>query len=58
MFQEEGASIEVTGTEVDSNAEITAEKGSRISPEKLKPGKVSFGKRQEPQVIPKTASMM
>jgi hypothetical protein len=38
MSQEEGASTDVTGIEVDSRAEITPRKGSRTSPEKLKPG--------------------
>ncbi len=37
MLQEEGASTEVTGTEVCSRAEIMAEKGGRTSPEKEKP---------------------
>ena len=37
IFHEDGASTEVTGTEVLSNASITAGNGSRTSPEKLKP---------------------
>lgn len=37
MFHEEGASTDVTEMEVDSSAEMMAGKGSRISPEKLKP---------------------
>ena len=37
MSQEEGASTDVTGTVVDSRAEMTAGKGSRTSPEKLNP---------------------
>ena len=37
MLQEEGASTEVTGTEVCSRADIMAEKGGRTSPEKEKP---------------------
>lgn len=39
MFHEEGASTDVTGTEDDSRAEMIAGKGSRISPEKLKPAR-------------------
>lgn len=38
MFQDDGASTEVTGFFVSSRALITARKGSRTSPEKLKPG--------------------
>lgn len=38
MFQDDGASTEVTGTLVSSKARITAGNGSRTSPEKLKPG--------------------
>jgi hypothetical protein len=37
MFQDEGASTDVTGMEVCSIAWITGGKGWRISPEKLKP---------------------
>lgn len=37
MFQDEGASTDVTGSLVVSNARITAGNGSRTSPEKLKP---------------------
>jgi hypothetical protein len=37
IFHEDGASTEVTGTEVLSKASITGGNGSRISPEKLKP---------------------
>lgn len=37
MFQDEGASIDVTGMDVFSSAEMTDGKGSRTSPEKLKP---------------------
>lgn len=37
IFQEDGASTEVTGRLVSSNARITAGNGSRMSPEKLKP---------------------
>lgn len=37
IFQEDGASTEVTGSLVSSKARITAGKGSRTSPEKLKP---------------------
>ena len=42
MLQEEGASTEVTGTEVCSSADIMAEKGGRTSPEKLKPDGVRW----------------
>jgi hypothetical protein len=38
MFHDEGASTAVTGILVSSSALITAGKGSRISPEKEKPG--------------------
>lgn len=37
MFQDDGASTEVTGSFVSSMALMTAGKGSRTSPEKLKP---------------------
>lgn len=37
MSQDDGASIDVTGTVVDSRADMTPGKGSRTSPEKLKP---------------------
>lgn len=37
MFQELGASTEVTGSEVSARAFITAGNGSLTSPEKLKP---------------------
>ena len=37
MFHEDGASTEVTGREVCSNAAITAGNGSRTSPEKENP---------------------
>lgn len=37
MFQDDGASTEVTGTLASSMARITAGNGSRTSPEKLKP---------------------
>ena len=37
MSQDDGASTDVTVTAVDSRAEITPGKGSRTSPEKLKP---------------------
>lgn len=37
MFQDEGASTEVTGTLVSSMACMTAGNGSRTSPEKLNP---------------------
>lgn len=37
MFQDEGASTDVTGTEVFFISSMTAEKGSRTSPVKLKP---------------------
>ena len=37
MFQEEGASTAKTGVFVLSKADITERKGSRTSPEKLKP---------------------
>ena len=39
ILQEEGASTERTGTLVFSMAVMTSLKGSRTSPEKLKPGK-------------------
>lgn len=42
IFQEDGASTEVTGSLVSSIARITAGKGSRTSPEKLKPGLNEF----------------
>ncbi len=41
MFQDDGASTEVTGMRVSSRARITAGKGSRTSPEKEKPGHFS-----------------
>jgi hypothetical protein len=41
MFQDDGASTEVTGMRVSSSARITAGKGSRTSPEKEKPGHFS-----------------
>ena len=37
MSQDDGASTDVTGTVVDSRAEMTLGNGSRTSPEKLKP---------------------
>lgn len=37
MSQEDGASTDVTGIDVDSRAEITPGNGSLTSPEKLKP---------------------
>lgn len=37
MSQDDGASTDVTATFVSSKARITAGKGSRTSPEKLKP---------------------
>lgn len=37
MFQDDGASIEVTGSRVCSIASMAAGNGSRTSPEKLKP---------------------
>lgn len=37
MFQEEGASTDVTGTEVVERASMTEGKGSRTSPENEKP---------------------
>jgi len=37
MFQDEGASTDVTGMRVSSNARMTAGKGSRTSPEKENP---------------------
>lgn len=37
MFHDEGASTDVTGMDVFSSAEMTDGKGSRTSPEKLKP---------------------
>ena len=37
ISHDDGASIEVTGTEVVSRAQMTAGNGSRTSPEKLKP---------------------
>ena len=37
MFHDEGASTDVTGTLVSAMASMTAGKGSRTSPEKLKP---------------------
>ena len=37
MSQDDGASTEVTGSLVSSKARMTAGKGSRTSPEKLKP---------------------
>lgn len=37
MFHDEGASTDVTGMGVLSSAEMTDGKGSRTSPEKLKP---------------------
>lgn len=37
MFQDDGASTDVTGSLVSSRARITAGNGSRTSPEKLKP---------------------
>lgn len=40
ISQDEGASIEVTGTSVSAMAWMTAGNGSRTSPEKLKPGAV------------------
>ena len=42
MFQLDGASTEVTGTFVDPSADMTAGKGSRTSPEKLKPNMASM----------------
>jgi hypothetical protein len=43
IFQEEGASTDVTGSLVSSKACITAGKGSRTSPEKENPTILSFG---------------
>jgi hypothetical protein len=43
MFQDEGASTDVTGMRVSSNARMTAGKGSRTSPEKENPRDVSGG---------------
>jgi hypothetical protein len=43
MFQDEGASTDVTGMRVSSNARMTAGKGSRTSPEKENPKDVSGG---------------
>ena len=40
MFQDEGASTDVTGTEVSSRAEMMEGKGSRTSPEKENPDRV------------------
>lgn len=37
MFQDEGASTAMTGSPVDSKADMTDGKGSRTSPEKEKP---------------------
>lgn len=41
ILHDEGASIDVTGSLVSSRALITAGKGSRTSPEKLKPASKS-----------------
>jgi hypothetical protein len=40
IFQDEGASTDVTGIRDSSNARMTAGKGSRTSPEKENPGYV------------------
>jgi hypothetical protein len=42
IFQDEGASTEVTGSLVSSNALMTPGKGSRTSPEKEKPVGISY----------------
>jgi hypothetical protein len=42
MFQDEGASTDVTGNFVSSRALITAGKGSRTSPENENPGFISW----------------
>ncbi len=47
MFQDDGASTEVTGTFVSSNALMTAGNGSRTSPEKLKPDPLPKPCRQQ-----------
>ena len=44
MFQDEGASTDVTGMEVSRRALITEGKGSRTSPEKENPTKVLEGR--------------
>lgn len=41
MFQDEGASTDVTGMEVVERASMTEGNGSRTSPENEKPGRVN-----------------
>ena len=42
MFQDEGASTDVTGTDVVVRASMIKEKGSLTSPAKLNPSQVSL----------------
>lgn len=62
MFQDDGASTEVTGSLVCSMALITAGKGSRTSPEKLKPTNnecdATIAQQGHLHDEPKTASTM
>jgi hypothetical protein len=56
IFQEDGASTDVTDRWVSSKALITAGKGSRTSPEKEKPFEVSRVNQQTGRGGPKIAS--
>ena len=61
MFQDDGASTDVTGSLVSSMALITAGNGSRTSPEKLKPASdeyIAAGMQHGHLNQPKTASTM
>ena len=53
ILHDEGASTERTGTLVFSMAAITSLKGSRTSPEKLKPEKCKYGTNDGPGTITK-----
>jgi hypothetical protein len=62
MFQDEGASTDVTGMEVSWRALITAGKGSRTSPEKENPiqvlGSLGYeGEGDEPKIASTTWSV-
>lgn len=52
MFHDEGASTEVTGILVSCMAWMMAGNGSRTSPEKLKPKRISVCARLEPMWEP------
>jgi hypothetical protein len=59
IFQDEGASTDVTGSLVSSRALMTAGKGSRTSPENEKPlGRIRVGFWKSERDEPKIASMM